>query len=115
MGCTEPSCCSGTSETPNPPGAGVAIQMEGAAAVGYGIPVGEDQNGRSGEFGENLAQNYLRDGPKIKLDPLPEKGGDRVNPLGQVAQELAIVPPHRPSGRGPALDNGAWSFFFNQC
>lgn len=39
-----------------------------------------------------LRKMTFRGGLKIKLDPLPEKGGDWVNSLGQVAQERAIVP-----------------------
>ena len=33
-------------------------------------------------------------GSKLKFDPLPEKGGDRADPRGQVEQDFAVTVPH---------------------
>ena len=35
----------------------VAVHVEGAEAVGYGILVGEDQSCRNGKLGENFAHD----------------------------------------------------------
>ena len=66
--------------------------MEGAGAVGHGVPVGEDKNWWSGKLGENFTHGNLHGERKLKLDSFPEEGGDRADPLGQVTQEFAIVP-----------------------
>ena len=64
----------------------------GAGAVGHGIAVREDENGWSSKLGDNFAHDYFHGRRELKLDSLPEEGGDRADPLGQVTQEFAIVP-----------------------
>ena len=39
---------------------GVAVRAKGAAAVGYGVPVREDQHWWGGEVSDNLAYGNLR-------------------------------------------------------
>ena len=66
--------------------AGVAVHVEGAGAVGYGVPVREDQNWWGSELGEDLAYDNFHSRRKVVLNPLPEKVGERAYPLGQVGQ-----------------------------
>ena len=90
MGRTEPSVCSCSSAAQKNVDARVSVHVEGAGAVGCGVPVGEDQNWWSGKLDENFAHDHLHGGRK--LDSLPEEGGDRADPLGQFTQEFVIVP-----------------------
>ena len=66
--------------------------MEGAGAVGHGAPVREARNRWGGKLDENFAHDYFHGWRELKLDSLPEERGDRVDPLGLVAQEFAIIP-----------------------
>ena len=50
----------------------VAVRVEGAGAVGHGVPVRKDQNWWSGKLGENFAHDKLHGGRELKLDSLPE-------------------------------------------
>ena len=68
-------------------GTDIAVDVGGAGAVNCCVPVREDLNGWGGELGElgkNLAYANLHSRRKVVLDPLPEKGAGRANPLGQV-------------------------------
>ena len=49
--------------------AGVAEHVEGAGAVGYGVPVMEDQNRWGSELGEDLADDNIIAGVKTYLTP----------------------------------------------
>ena len=71
---------------------GVAVHVEGAGAVGYGVPVRTDQTRWASELGEDLAYNIYHSRRKDVLNPLPEKGGERASPFGQVGQAFAIIP-----------------------
>ena len=50
--------------------------VEGAGAVGHGVPVGEDQNWWNGKLGENFAHDNLHGWRELNPDSLPEKGGE---------------------------------------
>lgn len=78
--------------------------------------LGNTKNGRSGKLRENPALDFFHGGCERQLDPLLEKGGDRADPLGEVAQELAILShtPHQGEnllhipGYGPFDQCGHW-------
>ena len=74
-----------------PVDAGVAVHVEGAGAVGYGVPVREDHNRWGSDIGEDLADENSRSRRKDVLNTLPEKGGERADHFRQVGQELTIV------------------------
>ena len=90
MGRTESSVCSCSSATSQIVDARVAVHVEEVGAVDYGVPVGEDQNWCSGKLDENFAHVCLHGGRELKVESLPEDGGDRADPLGQFTQEFAI-------------------------
>ena len=66
--------------------------MEEEGAVGHDVQVEKDQRWWSGKPGEKSAHDSLQGGRELKLDVLPEEGGDQADPLGQVTQDFAIVP-----------------------
>ena len=76
---------------PKTVGAGVAVHVEGAGAVGYGVPAREDQNRWGSELGQDLANDKFHSQRKDVLNPLPEKGGERAYPFGQVGQVFSII------------------------
>ena len=93
MGRTDPSGCSCSKCNPKTIDARVTVHVEGAGAVGHGVLIGEDQNGWSSKLGENVTHDYFHGRRELKLDSLPEDGGDWADPLGQVTQEFAITTP----------------------
>ena len=101
MDLTEPSVCSCSSAAPKPSMHASSYTWRGrepsatASQPGktkIGGPVGLNQNWWIGKLGENFAHDILHGWRELKVDSLPEEGGDRSDPLGQVTQEFAIVP-----------------------
>ena len=85
---TKPSDCSSLSATPKPSIQASQNTWKGREPIGYGVPVGEDQNGWSGEFGENLVYGDLHSQGKCVLHALPEEGDDGMYPMGTSGRNL---------------------------
>ena len=97
MGYTEPSGWSCLSAAPKPSMHASQYTWKGrepsaTASQSGKAKIGEGQNWWSSKLGDNFAHVTRHGGRELKLDSLSEEGGDRADPLGQVAQEFAVVP-----------------------
>ena len=89
---------------------GVAVHLEEAGAVSYGVLVGDNQDRRASELGEDLADDNCHSRRKVVLEPLPENDVERTYPFKQVGEEFCDSIPNRSSVRGPAGGSWAWAF-----
>ena len=72
--------------------AGVGVQAERAGVVGDSVSVRVDENGRGGEFLEELPDDDFQFRSENEFNTLLQQSVNEAEPGGEILQEFAVVP-----------------------